>query len=63
MNDYFKTSSKGINPTLEFVKSICFVLNLDPAVRDTVTHLKNNLLRFIGNLRSSFIKIISLNFF
>lgn len=36
------------NTALEFVKAICQVLSLDKATQDTVTQLKSNLLRLVG---------------
>lgn len=39
---------KLTNPALEFVKALCRVLSLDPAIESQVNKLKRNLLRLIG---------------
>lgn len=41
-------TSKIKNAALEFVKTICHVLALDPAVEDVVYTLKQNMLRLIN---------------
>ncbi|CAG9765603.1 unnamed protein product [Ceutorhynchus assimilis] len=38
----------GTSAALGFVKSLCHVLGLDPAVQEVVDHLRSNLLRLIG---------------
>ncbi|CAH0549983.1 unnamed protein product [Brassicogethes aeneus] len=38
----------GTSAALEFVKAICHILGLDPAMTDAVCNLKSNLLRLIG---------------
>ncbi|CAG9813248.1 unnamed protein product [Phaedon cochleariae] len=38
----------GTSAALEFVKTICYILALEPAVKDSVDTLKSNLLRLIG---------------
>ncbi|XP_066147109.1 DNA polymerase epsilon catalytic subunit 1 [Euwallacea fornicatus] len=43
-----KPSPDGTSAALGFVKSICHVLGLDPAVSEVVNNLKSNLLRLIG---------------
>lgn len=48
-------SQNGSYPALEFVKAICHVLNLDPAVQEAVQTLKSNLLRLVGKLYKHFI--------
>lgn len=40
--------NSGESAALNFVKAICHVLSLDPAVEETVYHLKGNLLRLLG---------------
>lgn len=37
-----------MRPALEFVKAICQILGLDPALEDTIYSLKRNMLRLIG---------------
>lgn len=46
----FSHSSSGlvIKPALEFVKSICHVLSLDPSIEDTVSSLRRSMLKLIG---------------
>ena len=39
---------KFTNPALEFVKSLCKVLSLDPAITDQVNKLRRNLLKLIN---------------
>lgn len=38
----------GESAALDFVKAVCHVLSLDPAVEETVYHLKGNLLKLLG---------------
>lgn len=38
----------GESVALNFVKAICHVLGLDPAVEETVYYLKSNLLKLLG---------------
>ncbi|XP_057662319.1 DNA polymerase epsilon catalytic subunit 1 [Diorhabda carinulata] len=38
----------GTSAALEFVKAICHIIGLDPALKDAVESLKSNLLRLIG---------------
>uniref|UniRef100_A0A6P7GFS4 DNA polymerase epsilon catalytic subunit n=1 Tax=Diabrotica virgifera virgifera TaxID=50390 RepID=A0A6P7GFS4_DIAVI len=40
--------SDGSSAALEFVKAICHIISLDPALREPVDTLKSNLLRLIG---------------
>lgn len=40
--------SKFIKPALEFVKAICHVLSLDPALEDIIASLKRSMLKLIG---------------
>ena len=39
---------KLTNPALEFIKSLCKVLSLDPAITDQVNKLRRNLLKLIN---------------
>ncbi|KAF7265187.1 hypothetical protein GWI33_021380 [Rhynchophorus ferrugineus] len=48
IHNRLKPSSDGTSGALEFVKSVCHILSLDPAVEEAVDHLKSNLLRLIG---------------
>ncbi|KAK9679178.1 protein of unknown function (DUF1744) [Popillia japonica] len=41
-------TQNGSYPALDFVKAICHVLSLDPAVEECVQTLKSNLLRLVG---------------
>lgn len=45
---YDGKTSKMIKPALEFVKAICHVLSLDPAVEDTVSSLRRSMLKLIN---------------
>lgn len=48
MNSKLPPSPDGTSAALEFVKIVCHIFGLDPAVRDEVEVLKSNLLRLIG---------------
>ncbi|XP_064211685.1 DNA polymerase epsilon catalytic subunit 1 isoform X2 [Tribolium castaneum] len=48
INNRLKPLPDGTSPALEFVKAVCQVLGLDAALKDTVSHLKANLLRLVG---------------
>lgn len=43
-----KPASDGTSAALGFVKAVCHILGLDPAVEEVVDHLRSNLLRLIG---------------
>ncbi|XP_030759546.1 DNA polymerase epsilon catalytic subunit A [Sitophilus oryzae] len=48
IHNRLKPAPDGTSGALDFVKSVCHVLGLDPAVEDAVDNLKSNLLRLIG---------------
>lgn len=48
INTRLKPLPDGTSPALEFVKAVCQVFNLDSAMKETVAHLKANLLRLVG---------------
>lgn len=51
INNRLRPLPDGTSAALDFVKSICHVLGLDPALQDSVNVLKSNLLRLIGTVR------------
>ncbi|KAJ8965898.1 hypothetical protein NQ314_003839 [Rhamnusium bicolor] len=48
INNRLQPLPDGTSAALEFVKAICYILGLDPALQDSVDILKSNLLRLIG---------------
>ncbi|XP_044265120.1 DNA polymerase epsilon catalytic subunit 1 isoform X2 [Tribolium madens] len=48
INNRLKPLPDGTSPALEFIKAICQVLGLDSVMKETVMHLKANLLRLVG---------------
>lgn len=48
VHNVLKPAADGTSAALVFVKAVCHVLGLDPAVAEVVDHLKSNLLRLIG---------------
>ncbi|XP_018571015.1 DNA polymerase epsilon catalytic subunit A [Anoplophora glabripennis] len=48
LNNRLRPLPDGTSAALDFVKSICHILGLDPALQDAVNVLKSNLLRLIG---------------
>lgn len=49
MNNKLQPLPDGTSAALDFVKIICHIFGLDPAVKEEVELLKSNLLRLIGN--------------
>lgn len=49
INNRLQPLPDGTSAALEFVKAICHIMGLDPALQDEVDILKCNLLRLIGN--------------
>lgn len=43
-----RKADDGTYPALEFIKSICHILSLDPSIREAVDKLKSHLLRLIS---------------
>ncbi|XP_045460209.1 DNA polymerase epsilon catalytic subunit 1 [Harmonia axyridis] len=48
MNRILPSTPDGKFPALDYVKSICHILDLDPSIREAVLNLKSNLFRLLG---------------